>query len=311
MTSPPRERCGSGIPLPFRLALLRAARGRAALGRSPLAIALALLAAACAPGSGSRTLLLPPRPPGAPGGAEIAREIRFLDLESREDRIYAEIARGNVPSWLRCLVPVQVTREVGGRERRATFWVAPDYLAVGSDDDALLIPLSPQTAQRVADLVGASLPTPRMVDAIWAAADVRLEPQPIPPSPEMTTVAVFEEHDRLVRAQLAGRRPKAGALVAGHKKDVVVTAALSSSPGKVAIYGWHRPDGSAIQPLYLGHTDRWVDYSHGIRLVLREGVVDGEPRDLADVLRDPALSPLLSDEGAIGEPRYAWRSPGG
>ena len=25
--------------------------------------------------------------------------------------------------------------------------------------------------------------------------------------------------------------------------------------GKVAIYGWHKPDGKPIQPLYTGHMD--------------------------------------------------------
>jgi hypothetical protein len=48
-----------------------------------------------------------------------------------------------------------------------------------------------------------------------------------------------------------------------------------------------------------------VDYSHGIRLVLREIVVDGVRRDLADVLRDVTLAPLLSDQGVIATPRYA------
>jgi hypothetical protein len=267
-----------------------------------------LLAAGCAPGPGVRVLGLPPRPAGAPGGSEIAREVRFLDLESREARICAEIERGNVPGWLRRLRPVEVTLEIGGRVHRATFWVTPDYLAVGSDDDPFLVPLSPQTAQRLADLMDGSLPTPRMVDAVWAAARVRLEPEPIPPSPEMTTVPVFEDHNRRVRAQRARHRDPAGSLVAGHKKDVVITASLAANPGKVAIYGWHRTDGRVIQPLYAGHTDRWVDYSHGIRIVHREIVVDGKRLDLEEVLRDVTLATLLSAEGVIAEPRYGVRA---
>jgi hypothetical protein len=195
-------------------------------------------------------------------------------------------------------------REWGGRTRRVRFWVTPDYLAVGSEDDAFLVPLSPQTAQRMADLVGASLPTPPMVDAIWAAARVRLAPAPLPPSPAMTTVPVFEEHNRRVRAQRSADGAPSGALVAGHKKDVVLTARLDTARGKVAIYGWHRLEGTPIQPLYTGHTDRWVDYSHGIRLVNRGIEVDGVPRDLTDVLRDSTLAGLLSDEGRIREPRY-------
>ena len=47
----------------------------------------------------------------------------------------------------------------------------PDYLAVGSDDDFVRMPMTPQTAQQIADLFGCILPTRKMVDAIDAAAD--------------------------------------------------------------------------------------------------------------------------------------------
>ena len=272
------------------------------LGAAPAWVVL--VGMVCASTAHAQVLDLPSRPADAPGGGEIARDLRALDLESREERIYAEIARGNVPEWLKQLCPVEVTHEIKGRMHRATFWVTPDYLAVGSDDDFFRVPLSPRTAQRIADLVAGSLPTPRMVDAIWSAARVRLEPTPIPPSPEMTTVPVFEDHNRMVAAQRARHEEPAGVLVAGHKKDVVITATLASRPDKVAIYGWHRPDGRPIQPLYTGHTERWVDYSHGIRIVLREMVVDGMKRDMGDVLSDDTLAPLLSDEGVVAEPRY-------
>ena len=149
------------------------------------------------------------------------------------------------------------------------------------------------------------LPTPRMVDAVWAAAGVRLEPLPIPPSPEMTTVPVFEAHGRMVAAQWRNVSAPRGSLVAGHKKDVVLTSALASLENRVAIYGWHHLTGEPIQPLYTGHSEVWVDYSHGIRLVLREVTVDGTRRELPEVLRDPELAPLLSDEGVIAEARYA------
>ena len=67
----------------------------------------------------------------------------------------------------------------------------------------------------------------------------------------------------------------------------------------MAIYGWHHPDGKPIQPLYVGHVDWYVDYSHGIRLISRRMMVDGRPMQVADVLRDKELSPLLSNEGPI------------
>jgi hypothetical protein len=120
-------------------------------------------------------------------------------------------------------------------------------------------------------------------------------------------VATFVEHQSLVERQRGGRR--LGLLVDGAKKDVVVTPRLADRPGKVAIFGWHHPDGRPIQPLYTGHTAAYVDYSHGIRPVWREVEVDGRVLDIGDVLADPVLHSLLSDEGVVppGAQRYPLR----
>lgn len=269
---------------------------------STLAALLLSLAAA----TFAQELPLPSRPADAPGGAAFARSIAELPLEEREERILAEIRSGNVPDSLRRLVPVTV----GDGDHQATIQVTPDYLAVGPDDDPFFTPLSPQSAQALADTLGCALPTPKVVDAIHAAAELKLEPSPIPPSPAMTTVPVFLQHTATVLEQRRGL-PR-GALVAGTKKDVVIANAVFERPGKVAIYGWHHPDGKPIQPLYTGHTSRWVDYSHGIRLVRRALVVDGEATTLDAVLADPLLAPLLSGEGAMPRTQYetTTRRPG-
>jgi hypothetical protein len=47
--------------------------------------------------------------------------------------------------------------------------------------------------------------------------------------------------------------------------------------------------------LYTGHASSHVDYSHGIRLVSRWVVVDGVPRDLDALLRDPDLAAAVHD----------------
>jgi hypothetical protein len=120
----------------------------------------------------------------------------------------------------------------------------------------------------------------------------------------MTTVRYFERHNRLVWAQRIAYGVPQGVFVAGHKLDVVITPTAFANPGKVALYGWHRPDGEPIQPLFTAHADSLVIFSHGVRLVGRGVVVDGAHRDLRDVLRDPDLAPLLSDEGVIQDPRY-------
>jgi hypothetical protein len=51
--------------------------------------------------------------------------------------------------------------------------------------------------------------------------------------------------------------------------------------------------------LYLGHAAGYVDYSHGIRLMSQSVVVDGKPIPVADVLADPVLNAILSNEGPI------------
>jgi hypothetical protein len=241
---------------------------------------------------------LPPRPAGALKGDAFAASIAALDLAARENAIVAEIRRGNVPAFWRRFVPVKL--------ERAEIYVAPDYLAIGADDDYFLAPVSPATAQRLADELGCRLPTRKMVDAIYQAATLRLAPTPIPPSAAMTTVAVFAAHNELVRQQrqLTLADHPLGELVAGHKKDVVVTPRLATAPGKVAIYGWHRADGTAIQPLFLGHAASWVDYSHGVRLVLRAMRVDDQPTTIDAVLADPQRCASLSDEGPMANPRY-------
>lgn len=254
------------------------------------------------------TLPLPTRDEQALTGSQLANDLSDKPLAEREQRLVTELLAGNVPNFLRVLQPIGLTNIAKGIVSTGLVFVAADYLAVGSDTDYLLAPLTPQSAQKIADALGCSLPTKQLVDVIYQQATVKLTPSPIPPTAAMTTLPVFAEHNATVRTQrdaLASSHPQ-GELVAGHKKDVVLTPRLTQAPGKVAIYGWHKSDGKAIQPLYLGHTDQWVDYSHGIRLVNQQMVVNGQPTTYAAVLKDESLTGLLSDEGALSSTRYEF-----
>ena len=248
---------------------------------------------------------LPPRAAEALSGSAFAQRVSGMPPGEREEEIRAQFASGNVPGFWRTFVDVKVTRTIGRDEHTVVLRVAPEYLAIGSDEDFFLAPVTSLTAQTLADSVDCSLPTRRMVDDIHAAAPVKLTPSPMPPGPAMTTVAAFREHNEIVRGQRTLQELPAGSLVSGHKKDIVLTPQLTGAPGKVAIYGWHRADGTAIQPLYLGHTAAWVDYSHGARFVQRALMVDGRPSTIEAVLADPSLAALLSDEGAFAPVRYA------
>ncbi|MEM7415605.1 MAG: hypothetical protein AAF389_08940 [Gemmatimonadota bacterium] len=247
------------------------------------------------------SIAAPDRPEGARGGAAVMDQVASLPLAEREAVLVREVLAGNVPTWLRQWHTVELP---GPDAPRVTVWVLSDYLTVGSDEDFVLIPLTPASAQKIADAWSALLPTPRIVDAVWAQADVRLGNDSIPPSAAMTSIPVFRDHDARVRTRRARRAVSPGVLTAGHKKDVVLTPEVADRPDRVFIYGWHRPTGDPIQPLYGGHDDSWVDYSHGIRLVSRWAEVDGRRVDLEELLGQPAYAPLFSDRGPLAVTRY-------
>lgn len=245
--------------------------------------------------SGVMALVVQPRPRGAPTGSVFAKQIGDLPAHERQQRAVRELIRGNMPAFLRALKPVATRWDPGdGAPLTATFWVMPDYLAVGSDWDFLRIPLDMFSATEVANHFGYLLPTPKMVDAIYAQAEVHLVPEPMTPGPQMRSVAYYLQHRKLIEDQRGELPP--GALTAGHKKDLVLTDRLATHPDRIAIYGWHRPDGEPIQPLSLWHGARYADYSHGIRLIHPVVWIDGEPTYLQDALESPQLAGLFTDE---------------
>ncbi len=274
--------------------------------RLPQTIAFtALFTSACL----AQTLPLPARGTNSISAADFIRQIGPLPLAEREQVIASEILSGNVPSRVRELHPVTLSQVADGKTNVATFFVTRDYLGVGHDTDFFRTPLTPATAQRIADELGCTLPTRKMVDAIHGAAGIKLTPQPIPPNAAMTTVPVFAVHNEFIRTQLfaIGVSPTSTALIAGHKKDVVIPTNLAALTDNVAIYGWHRTNGTAIQPLYTKHRADWVDYSHGIRLVQQQMILNGQTTTVARVLADPKLASLLSDDGVIAQSRYLTR----
>ena len=251
---------------------------------------------------------IPPRPDEALTGSQVSEIISSMPLEEREEAIYKEISSGNIPDFLRTFKPVHLKMEIHNKNISATYYVSPDYLAIGSDNDYFLMPMTPKLAQKCADFMGCSLPTTKMVDDIYKSADLKLLPEPIPPSPKMTTVPVFYKHNELVKKQrdIYLQKNPLGDLVAGHKKDIVITNKLYNPEftKNVAIYGWHKPDGKPIQPLYSKHVDWWADYSHGVRLISNNMEVNGKKMLVSEVLSDPNLAELLSYEGVIPVSRY-------
>ncbi len=259
------------------------------------------VAYATLPRTAAGVCTLPKRPADAESGTAFIERVQNLSPADRDAAIVEAILGGNFPEHLRTLHEVRAVEQASdGSERTLVYHVMPDYLAIGSDDDFVRMPMTPMSAQRIADEWGFTLPTGRMVDQIYAAADVKLAPRPLTRRRE--AVETFAEHQRLIEQQRAAR--PLGLLVAGTKKDVVLTGRLAERERRVAIYGWHRLTGQPIQPLTTVHVDTYVDYSHGIRLVRREMTLDGETVDFEDVATEPNLHPLVSNEGVLEVLRY-------
>ena len=181
----------------------------------------------------------------------------------------------------------------------ATLYVPSDYLAIGNNDDYFRAPLNLHSARIVAEEFNVLIPTRSIVKLIHKNADAKLNPSPLPPGSSMTSTDYFVSHNQTIQAQLDEKGITPGQLVAGHKKDVVISAKLTANPHAIAIYGWHKPNGSKIQPLSVVHGAEYSDYSHGIRLVSNIVEINGEEHSLKDVLKHPSLSYLFSDEGPV------------
>ena len=238
---------------------------------------------------------IPPRPASAISGEEFLDQTRGASYAERQARAVCEIIAGNIPENLRTLAPVRFT---AARESDTlTVWVTRDYISIGPNGDDVRMPLSLPSARAVAEAFDMLLPTTRMVDAIYAQSDLKLTPQPMTPGPEMRSNDYYGRHQAMIEEQRAGRSPNG--LIAGHKKDLVVSTQMYSRTDRVAIYGWHRGIGDPIQPLYLGHVDHYEDYSHGLRLVWPNATLGGEMVPIGDLLGDAAWRPVLSDEQSL------------
>jgi hypothetical protein len=208
------------------------------------------------------------------------------------------------------LVPVQMTDGT----RTLTIFVTSDYFSVGQAGDVLRLPLTPLTAQKIADVFGMVMPTPRMVKAIHEQAPIKLTTGGLVPN-RYADLNQYATQNAAIETELASKPGHEGVLTSGHKKDVVL--GNQYRPGKVLIYGWMHPvvppgrDPAPmmtlpwrVQPYSPVHGEGYVDYSHGIRFVSPDADLGGTHVDLTTALTDARFASLLSDEGPLKTTRY-------
>lgn len=190
-------------------------------------------------------------------------------------------------------------------EQRLSIFVGLDYIGLGQQYSYLRTPITPQLGQELADRFGCILPTPKIVDLILGDANR------LPAHMQDRRLWNVWMANAMNENDMAADNLTAEVLVAGHRKDVVLSDKLPRPTAKVdkvrtrnvAIYGWHGARGpNPLQPLYVRHSATYVDYSHGVRLIsrrclvhptIRSPGVKTEERDILDVMSDGELGPLL------------------
>ncbi len=256
--------------------------------------------------------IAPPRKPTSETGSRFLTRTEKMNSDDREREIIKEILGGNFPEFLRNFRELKISLKLkDGKVHSAIYRVLPDYLMIGSDGDYVRIPMTVLAAQFIAEKFNCVLPTSKIVDDIFTMAQIRLFPQKISTegTPDgmksATRNEMYGRHQRLIEEQLAKTGFKPGDLVAGHKKDVIITNFLDNHPKNVAIYGWHdfRNAGKPLQGYSYKNENTYADYSHGIRLVDKFMVVDGKEMEVSEVLKNPLLSKLVSKEGPIEDCR--------
>jgi hypothetical protein len=226
-------------------------------------------------------------------GSDFYKKAGGMNWISRDSLVVNEVLKGNIPDFLKQFVTVQISGIVNDKTVEACIFVAPDYLSVGSDDDWARVCITPMAAQKIADSLHCFLPTRKIVDHIFNASKVKLEPVPMFAYRDSTPT--MWHHHLIIEGQRKGRK----GLISGIKKDVVLSDRVlkESKQSRVAIYGWHYPDGKPIQALHTAHKNWYVDYSHGIRLIFEKILIGGKWLHYSEVFKHPVYRILICDEG--------------
>ncbi len=210
--------------------------------------------------------------------------------ENRERQILDAVASGfYTHTW------TPITSEARGH--KAKIWISADALKVGD----VRVTTNAETCQRIADLLGASLCTTRIVDLAYEQADIRIRPQLQTPDDHMA------EWHRTVQHSLAiDRLITVGYLARNVGKHWVLSDLLV--PGIAANYGWHDPAAKSKswpaelqvwQPLGTRHNTKHTDYSQTVVLMRNTLEVDGTVRRMDDVMQDPELACLINYDGCM------------
>ena len=220
----------------------------------------------------------------------LATSLRGMSEADYLRAVEGAFLRGSVPPSQSIWHPVTVQSGA----MTGTFFVQGLPLCLG-DDAAMFHPAIPATmAQRIADRMGASLPTRKMVDAIHEQASGHIAFRAF--ASDRSAVPTFVDSSDGIEARRLGRT----GLLSDLGKDYVLSNQRRSNPRRITIYGaWSSPTAAPTQPLATPHALTYYDYSQHARMVRGTVLVNGREMALSAALTDPTIAPLFSSEGAL------------
>lgn len=270
---------------------------------------------------------LPERPSNAITGSQFMQEMQKLGnmnykgTQAKMERLVeAEIAKGNIPSFCRPENMKTMTME-GQDGTKVQFKAALDYLAIGSDNDYVRVPITPILAQTLSEKYGWGMPTRAMAHSIHDQADIKLMGVGLVNSEEdelqMQGIGFIQKHNSKIEKQLgpAGtERLRSGkSLVAGHKKDVIISRYVIDNPNGAMDYSGLYTDGR--NPVQDNPAHEWTyrDYSHGFRPIGGNVIIaypDGTTQTMKyyDAIKNAKIAKVLNGAEGAFNAYQAYRS---
>ena len=282
---------------------------------------------------------IPPRVGAEVTGRQFIDDLKGMGPSERQAHVLKMLDNGQVPDFLRDLCKVEVeVADADGNMHKVEYNVMPDFIAIGTDQDYVFVPMNSEMAQHVLLSWDMAPPTAQMVDQIAAKGpEVQFHPD--------TGTKAFRPYDSAEglekyyarNEQVAGRHyydawlewtgtgPDSSVVkhselgshpATGHMKEFVMMPASTlkgasdldpakgdTNPDTIGMY--HRTvqnDRGPGKGVPLDHNEQYFDYSQGLRTVSSMVTVDGKQMHISDVLKDPKLHTLLSGEGQMDSP---------
>lgn len=274
-------------------------------------------------------------------GSEFLKQVWDVRIPMLSKLGLNEMLKGNMPSFLDDRIACHTEAVIDGGYYRLTYYVKPNYLAIGTDEDYVLWPLSIIdlqnfcNAQMVTSVSDPNDQTPKWFIATkklvlnnWYASACKIPPQALGASADMTWPVKIQQEQKQINEQMLKKGCKLTAFC--RAKKAYISAPKMANDGSTGgpktegilhFTGWYGfekiiPDERVVgsfngMPVYGvqagdetgNHEASYADYSHGCDVIYYDCDVNGMQFTFDELCTHPKLHVLVSDEGMFN-PRF-------